>query len=175
MTRSLKPDAQGFDEIRITTVPRFKTSGLSGDEWRISAKIELMRKGKVVFERNCGDVRAAAMLLPGVILEAGDNGLAYYAVEDDICDQEGCSEKGTVKLKVLKWFCDRPGQHQGVAYEENNPHYRLFCSRHSHRGDAAFDDSDSNYEVVDGDVRTPEAQDVKPAVFGGVLNLSDLS
>ena len=42
--RDLKPDAQAFDAVRITTVPRYKTSGLSGDEWRISAHVELLRK-----------------------------------------------------------------------------------------------------------------------------------
>ena len=51
--RALKPDAQAFDEVRITTVPRYKMSGLSGDEWRISGKIQLLRKGKVVAEKGC--------------------------------------------------------------------------------------------------------------------------
>lgn len=40
----LRPDAQAFDEVRIVTVPRYKQSGLSGDEWRISAAIRLYRK-----------------------------------------------------------------------------------------------------------------------------------
>lgn len=35
---ALRPDAQAFDEIRIVTVPRYKQSGLSGDEWRIHAE-----------------------------------------------------------------------------------------------------------------------------------------
>gem|GEM_PF-6705725 len=41
---ALRPDAQAFDEIRIVTVPRYKTSGLSGDEWRISAMIQFFAK-----------------------------------------------------------------------------------------------------------------------------------
>lgn len=44
--RALRPDAQACDEIRIYTVPRYKTSGLSGDEWRISAVTEFYRKGR---------------------------------------------------------------------------------------------------------------------------------
>jgi hypothetical protein len=44
--RAQKPDAQAFDEVRIKTVPRYKTSGLSGDEWRISATIQLMLSGQ---------------------------------------------------------------------------------------------------------------------------------
>jgi hypothetical protein len=31
---------QNVDEVRIATIPRYKTSDISGDEWRISAKIE---------------------------------------------------------------------------------------------------------------------------------------
>ena len=46
----IPPDRQAFDEIRIKTEPRYKQSGLSGDEWRISGKIEFMYKGEVVFE-----------------------------------------------------------------------------------------------------------------------------
>jgi len=47
---ALRPDANSFDEIRIRTIPRYKTSGLSGDEWRISMVTEFLRKGKVVHE-----------------------------------------------------------------------------------------------------------------------------
>ena len=41
-------DDEWYDEIRVTTVPRFKTSGLSGDEWRRSAKVTFLRKGIVL-------------------------------------------------------------------------------------------------------------------------------
>jgi len=63
--RALRPDAQAFDEVRITTVPRYKMSGLSGDEWRISGKIQLLRKGRVVAEKRderCGNVCSGSPL-----------------------------------------------------------------------------------------------------------------
>ena len=31
------PDDEWYDEVRIVTVPRYKTSGLSGDEWRFTS------------------------------------------------------------------------------------------------------------------------------------------
>ena len=37
-------DDEWYDEVRITTVPRYKTSSLSGDEWRTSARIQILRK-----------------------------------------------------------------------------------------------------------------------------------
>ena len=47
-SRALKPDAQAFDEVRIVTVPRYKRSDLSGDEWRISAEIQFYRNGVLI-------------------------------------------------------------------------------------------------------------------------------
>jgi len=58
--RALRPDAQAFDEVRIVTVPRYKTSGMSGDEWRISATIQFMRKGRIVHERGISSVEVEA-------------------------------------------------------------------------------------------------------------------
>jgi hypothetical protein len=66
--RALRPDAQAFDEVRIVTVPRYKISGLSGDEWRISSHIEFYRKGRKVHERGFGkaEVRLMTQLLHGI-------------------------------------------------------------------------------------------------------------
>jgi hypothetical protein len=50
--RDIRPNAQGFDEIRLITVPRYKQSGMSGDEWRISVKAQYFRKGELKFEEN---------------------------------------------------------------------------------------------------------------------------
>ena len=45
----MRPNAQGFDEVRLVTVPRYKTSELSGDEWRISICAEYFRNGELKF------------------------------------------------------------------------------------------------------------------------------
>ena len=146
--RALKPDAQAFDEIRITTVPRYKTSGLSGDEWRISAKIEFFRKGNMVHEFSCRNVETACGFLMAEYYRAMDDGKAFFAGENDYCDQEGCSDKATVTYRVKKEFSrDNP-------HEWNKPiagiTVRKFCARHSRRGDCAFDDADENYELIEG-------------------------
>ena len=39
----IRPDAQAYDEIRITTDHAINKAA-SGDEWRISANVQLLRK-----------------------------------------------------------------------------------------------------------------------------------
>jgi hypothetical protein len=162
VSRALKPNAQAFDEVRITTVPRYKMSGLSGDEWRISGKIQLLRKGRVVAEKGMRDVETCAQALPYFILESMDNGLGFYAGEDDFCDQEGCSETATVTYRVKEEFCrDHPHEHRKAT---TGTVVRKFCAKHSKRGDCGFDDSDSNYELLEGVPGLPDESDMKPSV-----------
>lgn len=149
----LRPDAQAFDEIRVTTIPRWKDSELSGSEWRISAKVEFLRNGIVKHEWFCGKVEAAATMMGFKFMEAMDNGIGYYASEDDFCDQEGCKEKASVFLKKKADYCreghkTEPPSRGNYAKLGETPQgaIRQFCERHSRRGDCGLDDSDSNYE-----------------------------
>jgi hypothetical protein len=142
--RGLKPDAQPFDEVRITTVPRFKQSGLSGDEWRISAKIELLRNGIVIVEQTFRNVQTAAMFLPSVIATACDDGKAHFAGERDFCDQEGCKDTATVTYLKKHDYCQA-----GHKSEPSHPTIRRFCECHKVRGDCGLDDADANYTAAD--------------------------
>lgn len=143
MRRDLKPDAQGIDKIVIETVPRWKDSELSGSEWRISASIKFYRKGKLIKQNDAGNVNYAAQLVGARLLELLDNGEGFFAGEDDICDQEGCEEKGIIRLKKKFDYCQ-------AGHKSDNPanSFRLFCERHSTRGDCGLDDSDRNYEKL---------------------------
>lgn len=143
LRRAQKPDAQAFDEIRITTVPRFKESELSGDEWRISAKTEFMRNGVVVHETGARNVETAVRLLDYHFLEACDHGKGYFAGEGDICDQEGCANPATVSLEQIVEGCGRCGTTK--APEHSRP-FRKFCNRHKERGNSSLDDMDESYK-----------------------------
>lgn len=145
LRRAQKPDAQAFDEIRITTVPRFKQSGLSGDEWRISAKTEFMRNGIVVHETGARNVETAIRLLDYHFLEACDNAKGYFAGEGDICDQEGCAKAATVSLEQTKEGCSRCGT---VKEPEYSRPFRKFCEAHKCRGDSSLDDMDNHYKEL---------------------------
>lgn len=142
VSRALKPNAQAFDEVRITTIPRFKESGLSGDEWRISATIQLLRKGRVIAERGFRNIETACAHLPAFHGEAIDSGNAMFGGEADFCDQEGCSDPATVTYRKKADYC-REGHKTEIA---SGIRIRKFCDRHKHRGDCGLDDADANYE-----------------------------
>ncbi len=141
--RALKPDAQAFDEIRITTEPRYKTSGLSGDEWRISARIVFYRNGIEVFSSGAGNVQSATALLPGLFLRAIDEGKGYAAGEGEYCDQEGCAAISTVTLKLKNHYC-----RDGHKSDTDGKTVRQFCGKHASRGDCGLEDADRNYDRI---------------------------
>jgi hypothetical protein len=141
MNCALRPDAQAFDEVRIVTVPRFKQSGLSGDEWRISAEAQFYRKGELIFSAGCRNVQTACGLAYGWYVQAVDDGKGYFAGDGVTCDQEGCAAVATVRYRRLFEYCDRGHQHAPPTVAL----YRHFCDRHKTRGDCALDDADVNY------------------------------
>lgn len=169
--RAIKPDSQAFDEIRLVTVPRYKTSGMSGDEWRISVKFEFYRKGEKVHESGgIRNMETAVAFLPAEFYRAIDDGKAYFAGESDKCDQEGCAETATVTYRLKKEFC-RHG-HETDPYDfDKRPLLRKFCERHSTRGDCGLEDADRNYELISGEANQPSGIDVKPSGFGGTIKL----
>lgn len=143
--RALRPDAQPFDEIRIVTVPRYKMSGMSGDEWRISAKVEFYRKGKLIFENSYSNIEYAVRLLDRDFIQVSEGGGAYYAGEGSLCDQEGCDNEANVKYRLKKEYC-RQG-HGTIC--EGMPVIRMFCDEHKKRGDCGLEDADTNYERIE--------------------------
>ena len=148
LQRAQKPDAQAFDEVRITTVPRYKQSGLSGDEWRISALTQFMRNGKVIHETGARNVETAIRLLDYHFLEACDNALGYFAGEGNICDQEGCASEATVSLEQIKEGCGRCG---AVTEPKYSRPFRKFCDKHKRRGDSSLSDMDEYYKEINRD------------------------
>lgn len=61
--RKRLPKFEAFDEIAMKVVPRFKTSGLSGDEWRTSVSVAFKFKGIVVYETSFRDMEAALLMM----------------------------------------------------------------------------------------------------------------
>jgi len=163
-------DDEWFDGIRIDVVPRFKTSGLSGDEWRVSARLRLLRKGVVVYERCFGTVRAAVAFLPGELIAVPESGVDQTPFEDR-CDQPGCGEVATITYRVKARYCQPLGERHPFGTDQD--YHRRFCARHAIRGDAALEDADDNYELIEGDLSQAgiERQDESPAAFGGIITV----
>lgn len=149
-SNDLRPDAQAFDEIRIVTVPRYKTSGLSGNEWRIHAEVYLMRKGQTVKQRGYGNVESAAKFLSWLMVETIESGGGYFAGIDNFCDQEGCADFATVFYQKKKSWCSCCGEGKEITWGK---HFRKFCEAHKTRGDCGLDDADANYIRLEGDPR----------------------
>jgi hypothetical protein len=141
---ALRPDAQAFDEMRIITVPRYKQSGLSGDEWRISAQLQLWRKGTCIVTQDFGDVQTACGFAYAVYARACDDGRGYFASVENKCDQEGCSDEASVFYRVKQRICSSCGEPPEYQSQER----RQFCEKHSIRGDCGLDDADANYEPI---------------------------
>lgn len=143
-SNALRPDAQPFDEIRIVTVPRYKTSGLSGDEWRISAKVQFFRKGELQHENGYSNIVHACGFLYSELQMAIDDGKAYFAGDSVHCDQEGCDKPFTTTYLLKKHFCSEGGEHEVSEVSQ----FRHFCDEHKVRGDCGLEDADRNYVMV---------------------------
>lgn len=136
-----RPNTQGFDEVRIITVPRYKQSGLSGDEWRISSETRFYRAGVLIHSVAHGNVETACGMAYGDYVSAISDGKGYFAGDGTRCDQEGCAEHATVFYQMKKQFC-----REGHETTPHNITIRSFCERHKQRGDCSLDDADRNYE-----------------------------
>lgn len=144
--KASRPDGQRYDKVDIYTVPRYKESELSGDEWRVCAAADLYYKGHRIKTMTFSDVDTAMRYLDGALVCWRENGEGYTRPDDSyLCDQESCAEIADVKYKRLRGFTDRGDPE--TLYDWNL--YRVFCDQHKTRGDCALDDSDQNYEQVD--------------------------
>jgi hypothetical protein len=156
--RAKRPDVQLFDEVTIRTKPYYKTSSMSGNEWRLSTEAVAKYKGHVIWE---GDMRSAPDSLEAMARAMHTFEFERAREELDtthLCDQEGCSDAWTHVYQVKNNACQSCG-HLRPATDgviETRPVVRKFCSRHAQRGDCGIDDAQSNYEVL----VTPDKQEV---------------
>lgn len=150
-------DDEPIDKIEMVVEPRFKTSGISGDEWRHSVVVRFYRKGHLIHEDTISKMREAAALLPGTLLALQEGALhdgldvARKATEGT-CMQVGCSATGTVTRVLKKTFC--LGGHAEEVPEQLE-FVRMFCAAHATRGDCDLEDADANYRTSGGSLAEP--------------------
>lgn len=162
--RANTPDAQLYDEVRLVTVPRYKTSPLSGDEWRISYQVQFVRKGRVISTVDNWDCTHAVR---NAVKDYGPTDSIHLKGVDNICDQESCLEQAAVTYK-LKMLYDRNGIETDPYREDHRPLVRKFCQEHSTRGNCALEDADDNYEILQG---TPSLPPPDKTVVSGLIIL----
>jgi hypothetical protein len=149
LTHKRLPTFEAFDEIRIRIVPRFKTSGLSGDEWRHHAQTDFLFKGKVVGSAGWRNIETAVMALGQDLLRAGDSGIPdeVIALEKTKCDQPSCQNDAVGRFEIKHAFGDRG---EDIVQSDYYRYFRQFCRVHIERGDCSREDSDDNYIPLDG-------------------------
>lgn len=163
-------DWEAFDRVTIETVPRYKTSGLSGDEWRISALVKFFFKGEVVAERSFGNVHTACRYLDVVWDELTcpipDR---VIELEKTKCDQPGCDSDRVNKVLLKDEYTNEGKLDAADIYHAST---RGFCRRHLRRGDCGLEDSDRNYEILSGPGPNDSSNVIEsPSVLAGVIEL----
>jgi hypothetical protein len=179
-------DDEWIDEIRILTMPRYKTSGMSGDEWRFSAKVQLLRKGHVLFERSFSKVHYAIDFLPAIQHEYSDMGRGGEDVDGNVidfdryCFNPGCSADGVVEYELIDEYVSPYGIKQEKQSWRGSVR-RRFCEEHALRGDCALEDADGNYRLISappgwkGNADLGAAEAESPSGFAGIItNLDEL-
>lgn len=172
-----------IDGAHIQIMERYKTSGLSGDEWRFSYKVILLRKGMMVASTTVNSMEYATALLacavqlgwPELDSDPQWQTIPWEDVPDaGICCQPGCLNKST-RTYVMKKLYDRQ-----CAFEKPNESMsgwieaREFCDDHGRRGDGGLDDADHNYVCVRGkdwDDAPVDPDKVRESVFGGMIKI----
>lgn len=141
------PEDEGVDRIEITVEPRYKQSGLSGDEWRVGARVSFFKKGRKVGEEWYGSLSTAAHFLPGDMHRLPEiSNEALWGYDGSQCMQPSCANPTTVQYRLKQEFSARgegplPGGLECL---------RAFCDEHRLRGDCGLEDADRNYDEVDG-------------------------
>lgn len=175
-------DDEWFDEIRISVKPRYKTSGMSGDEWRVSALVEVFRKGVLLKERAFGKLHYAADFLPAILHEMSDDGCPeeIYRQTERLCFQPGCKEEGVVEYRIIDEFY-KPYGDKMPKRDYLGEYHRRFCEAHAKRGDCGLEDADRNYILISappgwkGNADLGAKQAESPSGFAGVIgSLDDL-
>lgn len=149
-------DDEMVDGIQIDTVSRWKTSGMSGDEWRVSYRVRIYRKGTLLYERGYSRLRFLVAHLPWALLTMSEGGDASFdeaawsqRIKDDAktCHQVGCAQPATVFYRLKDRFA--PDGNGPLPRTEGFEECVAFCVKHQHRGDCGREDSDDNYEEVE--------------------------
>ncbi len=172
--RAPPPNQQIFDEVHIVTEPRYKKSKHSGDEWRISSKVTVSYKGRIIEEYYGFDVPRSVDELAKFSKKRSFSEARMKIDTSELCDQEGCSEPFTRTYKMKQEACYQCGHKRVAGTWRAGAIVRKFCERHAKRGDCGLEDADSNYEQVDGPSASPSTlrSDERKSVFGGVVVVS---
>ena len=174
LRRKRHDDFEAFDRIELVLTPRYKTSGTSGDEWRVSVEVTFSFKGEVVHACGYHNMQSALMHLPSAWLAAQcpipDR---VIELEQHKCDQPSCATDAVSIFRLKEKFSaqgEKLDQSDGLSSWEER---RQFCQKHLRRGDCGREDADDNYEIVSGPGPSQSSNsEESPSAFGGIVEIS---
>jgi len=143
------PDDEGIDRIELAIEPRYKTSGMSGDEWRVSTVVRFFRKGELLWETSFGKMEYAVAFLGAEFHSRSEKSpRALWDYGDGLCMQPPCADPVHTEYRIKEEYSSQgDGPLPGMKGFEKR---RSFCLRHAQRGDSDREDCDTNYEVLSG-------------------------
>jgi hypothetical protein len=138
-------DFEPYDKIVLDIVPRYKQSGLSGDEWRQSVSVTFLFKGNIVQTGHFGTMKSAIMMLGAMWIETSSPiPDTVLKAEEILCDQPSCVNHATARY-ILKELFSRNGEKLDPS-DSHGVYFRKFCDAHKTRGDCGREDADTNYD-----------------------------
>lgn len=144
-------ESQFFDEVHITTRPRWKESEISGDEWRYSARVSVKYKGLEILAftmRNAASAIEHANTMIMLKCEGAEfDPQRRMELFKTCCDQEGCAQIATEFFEIHKQY--RRDGSIVEPYNAGKTWFAKFCKRHSTRGDCGLEDADNNYTRIE--------------------------
>ena len=125
--------------------PRFKQSGLSGNQWRTSVVVTFWFKGQMLHARPFRNMDTAIRYL-GPALDELCEPISDQHIELDRtrCSQPGCSRLPSAGRRYL----NRLTAPDGSLIDPKDVfgvYHRQFCADHAGRGDADREDNNKNY------------------------------
>lgn len=138
-------DFEPFDRILMRVIPRYKQSGLSGDEWRQHVEVSFYFKGEQVGAFGARDMQTASMMLGAELLgQSSPIPQTVIKLDETLCDQPSCTNPPVFRC-VLKDLFSRSGEKIDYADTHGQKYFRKFCAQHATRGDCGREDADDNY------------------------------
>ena len=187
-------DDEWVDRVEIKVYPRFKTSELSGNQWRQTVGVSAFRKGVLIgfmgrssfdeatreiatFVKGCYGSTFCAF--PGVHGMSRDDPSLVASKEAGrnrmrkLCMHIGCDKPAVNLHRVTQDGCTRCGHARELS--RNEPYTRRFCAEHNNRGTQGLSDSNRSLELIAGAKAGTSSVDprlVSEAVFGGVVTMN---
>lgn len=153
LVRRRHPDDRSFfDAFEVQRIEHYKTSSLSGDQWRFRWIVRLYRKGVAYVERIVGGhdgAFAATVAAEGLAIgsevfgASGWTTLLEVPSEEGTCCQPCCAKPATVRYAMRLEYDQTCFFSRAVP--DDCVYYREFCEDHRERGDAGLDDGGTNY------------------------------